>query len=94
MTNIIFAGEIHHVLFECIERNLLKSKVMKPNINSTDKIVRIIIGLVCFILLFTKSVVMPWSIVIGVAGGILIATALINFCPIYKILGVSTKKKS
>jgi len=59
---------------------------MKQNIGSTDKIIRIILGIVIAAVgYYFKS---WWGLVALVP----ILTALINFCPFYPIFGISTKK--
>ncbi|MBT1450485.1 DUF2892 domain-containing protein [Glaciecola sp. XM2] len=57
------------------------------NLHSFDRIARLVLGLALVSLVFIGPQT-PW----GYVGVILIATALINFCPIYKIIGVSTRK--
>ncbi|GHA20872.1 hypothetical protein GCM10008090_33520 [Arenicella chitinivorans] len=58
------------------------------NINSTDRIIRLILGLVLISLAFFGPQT-PW----GYLGIILVVTAFINFCPLYAVFGFSTKKK-
>ena len=60
---------------------------MKSNISQADKIIRIVLGLsLGLIAVFTQVI---W---VGIIGVIILATALINFCPIYAIFGYSTRK--
>ena len=60
---------------------------MKSNMSQGDKLIRISLGLALgLIAIFTKFY---W---LGILAGILLVTALINFCPIYKIFGYSTRK--
>jgi hypothetical protein len=60
---------------------------MKANVGSADRIARLVIGVVVIALgFYFKS----WW---GVIGLVPIATALLNFCPVYKLIGVSTVKK-
>ena len=58
------------------------------NLHSIDRILRIVIGLVLISLVFIGP-----ETVWGYAGVILVLTAFINFCPLYSILGVSTRTK-
>lgn len=60
---------------------------MNPNVGSADKVVRIIVGLALVSLFFVLEGGARW---LGLIGVVLIATAIINFCPLYKILGLST----
>lgn len=61
---------------------------MVKNVSSADKVVRIILGVVILLLgIYFKSL---W----GFVGLIPLGTALVRFCPAYKILGISTLKES
>lgn len=60
---------------------------MKTNVGGADRVVRIILGLVIIILGFIFK---SWW---GVIGFVPVITGLLNFCPAYTLLGVSTKKK-
>lgn len=60
---------------------------MKTNMGSADKIIRLILGVVIIGLgIYFKS----WW---GLVGLVPLVTALMNFCPAYTLIGVSTKKK-
>lgn len=59
---------------------------MQKNIGKTDKTIRIIVGLVIIAMgLYFQS----WW---GAAGLVPLATALINWCPPYALLGINTGK--
>lgn len=58
------------------------------NVGGTDKIMRIVIGLAMISLIFIG----PQSLW-GLLGIIPLATGLINFCPVYPLLGISTAEK-
>ena len=66
------------------------------NVGSVDRIIRLIAGAVLIILPFLSSSallsgpVMAW--LLPLVGVVLIATAFLRFCPIYKILGIKTCK--
>jgi hypothetical protein len=60
---------------------------MIKNVGSVDQVIRIVLGLALISVVFVGPKT-PW----GWLGLILIATALINFCPIWKVLGVNTRK--
>lgn len=60
---------------------------MKANVGGIDRIVRIVVGLALIAwVLFANGPAWAW---IGIAP---LATGLINFCPAYGILGISTCK--
>ncbi len=58
------------------------------NVGSTDRILRIVVGAALLSLVFIGPQT-PW----GYVGVILIATAFINFCPLYAIFGWKTNSK-
>lgn len=60
---------------------------MKANLGQIDRVLRFVLGALLTILA-AMGVIGVW----GYLGVILLATALINFCPIYRLLGISTKK--
>lgn len=66
------------------------------NVGSADRIIRLIVGAVFIILPFISSsplwsgALMIW--LLPLVGLVLIATAFLRFCPLYKILGVKTCK--
>jgi membrane-associated protease RseP (regulator of RpoE activity) len=61
---------------------------MEANIGRTDRIIRIVAGLLLLSLAFVGPQT-PW----GFIGLIPLATAFINFCPAYKLLGINTLGK-
>lgn len=60
---------------------------MNKNIGSVDRLIRIIIGIVLIALTINGNIGV-W----GWIGIVPLATALINFCPLYRILGFSSRK--
>lgn len=69
---------------------------MKFNVGTPDRIARLVIGAVLVVLpllpgiaLFANPLWFWASMVVGV---VLIGTALVRFCPLYAILGLSTCK--
>ncbi len=60
---------------------------MQINVGGTDKILRIVAGLA----------IIGWGVMsnnwLGAIGIVPLATALINFCPVYTLLGFNTSKK-
>lgn len=60
---------------------------MTPNIGTIDRTARIVIGLV-LIALAISGIIGAW----GYIGLVPLATAMVNFCPLYKMLGMSTRK--
>ena len=66
---------------------------MKANIGSLDKVIRIFLAIVFAMLYITKMVEGTVSIMLLVVGGVLLLTSIINFCPLYAILGWSSGKE-
>ncbi|MFZ1518916.1 MAG: DUF2892 domain-containing protein [Ignavibacteriaceae bacterium] len=60
---------------------------MKANVGSTDRIVRIVLGVVIIVLGFYFN---SW---LGIIGIVPIITGSLNYCPAYSLIGVSTKTK-
>ncbi|WP_417226698.1 DUF2892 domain-containing protein [Amphritea sp.] len=61
---------------------------MDKNIGSVDKVVRIVVGLILIALVFVGPQT-PW----GWIGVPIIAIALFGWCPLYRVLGISSCKK-
>lgn len=67
---------------------------MTPNVGTIDRALRLILGLALLVLPFVTQMtvflnpVMMWGSVI--VGAVLIATAGMRFCPLYRIIGVKT----
>ncbi|MGZ3846202.1 MAG: YgaP family membrane protein [Flavisolibacter sp.] len=67
---------------------------MKSNLGTTDKIIRIIIALVIGVLYFTNNISGIIGTILLIVGIILVLTVLINFCPLYFLLGLRSNKKA
>lgn len=63
---------------------------MKKNIGIADRVIRIIIALTIGILFFTEVITGTLGIVLLIVGAILLLTAIINFCGLYALFGMST----
>lgn len=62
---------------------------MQRNIGTTDRNIRLVAG----VLLLALALFGPRSPV-GYLGLALIATAMVNFCPLYRLLGINTCRTS
>ncbi|MCB1517533.1 MAG: DUF2892 domain-containing protein [Hyphomicrobiaceae bacterium] len=61
---------------------------MKANVGSLDKIIRIVLGVAMLALFFIfPDAGWRWWMLIGIVP---IATALMGWCPLYRIFGMST----
>lgn len=66
--------------------------LMKQNVGKTDRIIRMLVGVIA--LLFARSTG-EWNVqtianIIGFAG---LLTAMVGYCGLYSILGITTDKK-
>jgi hypothetical protein len=62
---------------------------MKKNIGQIDKWVRIALGVILLLLIIVVQTGWRW---LGLLGIILLATAFLNFCPLYALFGLSSNK--
>jgi len=67
---------------------------MKKNVNSIDKVIRILLAVVLGVLILTNQVAGTLAIIFGVLAVVLLLTSFLSFCPIYALLNISSLKKS
>ena len=60
---------------------------MRTNVGSLDRGARIVIGLALLSLLFLASGNLRW---LGLIGIVPLGTALVGFCPLYRVFGLTT----
>jgi predicted PurR-regulated permease PerM len=66
---------------------------MKKNVNSIDKLVRVLAAIVLAVLLFAGTITGTVGIILGIVAVVLLVTSLAGFCPLYKVLGTGTVKE-
>ncbi len=66
---------------------------MKPNMGTTDKIIRFTIAAVIVILFFMDVIKGTLGIVLLVFAGISVLTSLISYCPLYPVFKMDTSEK-
>ncbi|MBS1729164.1 MAG: DUF2892 domain-containing protein [Bacteroidetes bacterium] len=66
---------------------------MKKNMGVLDKMVRVSAAILIGILYFTHIINGTLAMILLIIAGVFIVTSFINFCPMYHLLGISTKKK-
>lgn len=66
---------------------------MKVNIHSIDRVIRILVAILFAVLYFTGIITGTIGLVLLILGVVFMLTAVINFCPIYWALGISTRKE-
>ncbi|ARV09088.1 hypothetical protein BTO05_05350 [Winogradskyella sp. PC-19] len=65
---------------------------MKKNVSNIDKGLRVLIALIITLLYYFNIIDDTLAYILMGLAIVLLITGLINFCPLYKILGVSTCK--
>lgn len=66
---------------------------MKSNMGSTDRFIRLVIAVAVLILFMTDIISGTFGWILIAIAAIFTLTSMINFCPLYTVLGISTKKK-
>jgi hypothetical protein len=66
---------------------------MARNMGRIDQFLRILIGLVLLAYVVKDSAITAGWLVPGVVGVVLIITAFFSYCPLYTVLGVTTRTK-
>ena len=61
---------------------------MTPNLGTFDRVVRVVLGVM--LLGLYGALPSPWRY-LTLLGAVLIATALVAHCPLYRVLGVSSR---
>ena len=67
---------------------------MVKNMASADRIIRVLIAVIFSVLYFGKIVPATLGLILFAVGIVFLLTSFLGFCPIYRIFGLSTKKKS
>lgn len=63
---------------------------MKKNIGKTDRIIRLLVAAVIVVLLFADIISGTLGLILLILAAVLILTSFFNFCPLYKLFGIST----
>jgi hypothetical protein len=63
---------------------------MSTNESTLDRIIRGVVGAIALVVAVVVGVGSVGGILLVVVGGILVVTAAVGFCPLYRILGLST----
>lgn len=67
---------------------------MKKNMGIADKVIRTIIAIVFLTLYFTNVLTGTLGIVLIALSIVFLLTSLVSFCPLYALLGISSKPKT
>jgi len=60
---------------------------------TVDKVIRIMVAVIILILYFTQVISGTLAVILLILAGIFVVTSLLGFCPLYLLLGLSTRKK-
>lgn len=64
---------------------------MRTNEAGWDRVLRVLLGVTLVWVGFLSGMAAaPWNWVVGIAGLVMIFTAILGFCPAYALFGVST----
>lgn len=67
--------------------------MMKKNMGSVDRVIRILVAVAIAILYFTNQISGTAAIILGALAIVFVLTSFISFCPLYIPFGISTNKK-
>lgn len=65
---------------------------MTTNESTTDRIIRLVVAVAAFIGAAALGFTSVLGIVLAVVGVVMLVTAAVGFCPLYRVLGISTCK--
>lgn len=65
---------------------------MKTNESMTDRIIRVVLGLVLLVLGWGGFVTGTWGVIFKILGFLPLLTGLVGFCPAYALLKFRTNK--
>ena len=66
---------------------------MTKNVGNTDKLIRLIIAVILFLLVYTEKITGNMQIVALLIAMIAAVTSLLNYCPLYTLFKINTNKK-
>ncbi len=66
---------------------------MKKNMAVVDRIFRVVIVVLVAVLYVTHQLSPVAAIILGVLAVVFLLTSIVGTCPLYMLLGISTKKK-
>jgi len=67
---------------------------MKKNMGVLDRIIRFVLFVLVAVLYFTNVISGLWALILGITAAILLITSLLGVCPLYMVLGISTRNES
>jgi hypothetical protein len=68
----------------------LREDPMNVNVGKADKLIRLLIAAVAAIVAFSVGAGSLLGIVLLLVAGVMLVTAAVGFCPLYRLFGMST----
>ena len=66
---------------------------MISNVSGVDRIIRVVIAIAAVVGAFAVGASSVLGIILFVVAAIMLVTAAVGFCPLYRLFGLSTKAK-
>jgi len=66
---------------------------MSSNVSGIDRIIRVVIAIAAAVGAFVVGATSILGIILLVVAAIMLITAAVGFCPLYRLFGLSTKSK-
>jgi hypothetical protein len=63
---------------------------MTRNMGMPDRMIRTVMVVVLAALVLTGQITGTWAIVASIAAAVFLATSLVSFCPLYRLVGMNT----
>jgi hypothetical protein len=70
-----------------------RRKEMKKNLGLIDRVVRVAFAVAVLVLYLAGQLSTAAAIVLGVIAVVLVVTSVVGMCPIYALLGISSRGK-
>ena len=67
---------------------------MKTNMAILDRLLRVVLVVLVAVLYFTGVLSPLLAIVLGILSVVFLLTSAVGFCPIYRLLGISTTRRT
>lgn len=66
---------------------------MSSNVSGVDRMIRVVIAIAAVVIAFAVGATSVVGIILFIVAAIMLLTAAVGFCPLYRLFGLSTKKK-
>jgi hypothetical protein len=67
---------------------------MNKNVSNTDRVIRVVIAIAAVLGAFAVGASSVLGIILFVVAAIMLVTAVVGFCPLYRLFGLSTNEKA